>query len=572
MVRYSPTGTILSNITVPNTYADAVKVYEDGTLLVYSNGYFKLFDSNLNLLKQFSNYYNEVADYNKTDNSHVVAVSNVATQMYPGGQLSQIDVHADLFTETQGVASYTFSGEGTSYCGAQKLLVDTDSNYIVITREQLGESNYSIGGTIAPETAFIYKYDTNFELLWSMELPIDSFLQNVQISECLVSPDKSIFINLPDGNDPKLIKISPDGDIVFNVSCVRAENIYFDQNHNVNIVDTVDNPGNENNTIIYTYSSTDGSLLGTVTLQGVSYLTSYNDNSGNSYVYTYKVNVYSSESKKIRIYKNLVMQSEIPLNISGSSAGIGTPVLNQNGTMFFRTSYYSQSQLFKITPEGLFSVIQIPSELNGLSLFHSGKIFTCHTNGSVRIYNPDLTLFSSNTFESTESSNLLAAGNLMLSKIQYSDDVVRVFNENAELLPEAKIMGTLQPQYARGYANGNLVITGSFGNQLYTYEEYAWRRGLLHKYDIGQYFGLGTDEESFTYNQVNVYPNPSNGFINITTTSDVMVLNTEIYDLTGKLLLLSDKGVIDISSLPAAIYIAKVHTSEGVVSKKIIKK
>lgn len=84
---------------------------------------------------------------------------------------------------------------------------------------------------------------------------------------------------------------------------------------------------------------------------------------------------------------------------------------------------------------------------------------------------------------------------------------------------------------------------------------------------------LGTNE--FASSNFSVYPNPSNGIINIANDINATVSAIEILDLNGRVVksqaLLTNGNQISINELSAGVYMLKLATSQGVVSKKIVK-
>ena len=70
---------------------------------------------------------------------------------------------------------------------------------------------------------------------------------------------------------------------------------------------------------------------------------------------------------------------------------------------------------------------------------------------------------------------------------------------------------------------------------------------------------------------VAVYPNPSNGIVNIS--SDLIVSSVAVYNITGALLkTISNNQTIDIAELASGNYFLKIRTSDGnVYNEKIVK-
>jgi len=73
---------------------------------------------------------------------------------------------------------------------------------------------------------------------------------------------------------------------------------------------------------------------------------------------------------------------------------------------------------------------------------------------------------------------------------------------------------------------------------------------------------------------INLYPNPSNGIINISNGSDFKIASIKLFDLIGKMVLSYDDNLnqINLSKLENGIYLMKIEVNNKVITKKIIKK
>ena len=77
----------------------------------------------------------------------------------------------------------------------------------------------------------------------------------------------------------------------------------------------------------------------------------------------------------------------------------------------------------------------------------------------------------------------------------------------------------------------------------------------------------------FTFNSIKIYPNPINGnILNISVDKQIKI---EIYDILGKLMLVQnispEKQTIDVGSLNSGLYLVRLISSTGSVTKKLIK-
>jgi hypothetical protein len=81
---------------------------------------------------------------------------------------------------------------------------------------------------------------------------------------------------------------------------------------------------------------------------------------------------------------------------------------------------------------------------------------------------------------------------------------------------------------------------------------------------------LGTSEVS-SKSFINIFPNPTPDFINIK--AEDKIDSVEIFDLSGKLILKDHKGKnrIEVSTLENGIYMVKINTVKGSITRKIIK-
>lgn len=119
---------------------------------------------------------------------------------------------------------------------------------------------------------------------------------------------------------------------------------------------------------------------------------------------------------------------------------------------------------------------------------------------------------------------------------------------------------------------GNAVLfdEGNFGG-------FSWMDfvSLGLTFDSVAFTIVGTEAlsvEEYSVNKVSISPNPTQDFININFQQPISEFSTELYDVTGKLVLKSNNVQrLDISNLVSGIYVLKISTYKGTVSKRIIK-
>ena len=84
-------------------------------------------------------------------------------------------------------------------------------------------------------------------------------------------------------------------------------------------------------------------------------------------------------------------------------------------------------------------------------------------------------------------------------------------------------------------------------------------------------------EQLESVNELNIYPNPANDFIDIETTgiSDFQNSYFSIFDITGNLVtkekMIQNKTRIDLSEFPNGLYLIQVRNNGKMFSKKFIK-
>ena len=82
---------------------------------------------------------------------------------------------------------------------------------------------------------------------------------------------------------------------------------------------------------------------------------------------------------------------------------------------------------------------------------------------------------------------------------------------------------------------------------------------------------LGVDE--FSKESITVYPNPAKDILIIDGNPGIQIDSIQVYDLLGELILQEngDTNQIDVSSLNSGVFLIKIETDKGVLTKKLIK-
>ncbi|WP_338357839.1 T9SS type A sorting domain-containing protein [Yeosuana marina] len=452
-----------------------------------------LFSKDLNLINSFAHTPSyHITDASKLDDNNIIVTGTTYEKMYPKSDFNtQDDIVVEKISPTQILNTYSYSGEGTSNAYQQSLLIDHNDNYIVLSQEKMGPDNLFIGGSRAPLNKSVSKYDSNLNLLWRIEFP--DFI--IGYDNAKIDSENNIYINseqnnYPNPNSYELLKISPDGNIVFQVPSFQNKTMYFDHGNNLNVVSfpTRNDLTFDDDTTIYTFDSATGSFLDSKLLDGLEFLKSYKSSNGDSYLYMYTgSNTYGDTNPRIDVYKNLSLDFSINLAITGTYGGIGVFDVAENGDLFFSSSWGQiNEKLHKITLSNSYNYINIDNNMSRLKVLDNGKIFTItdlvsNNEGTINIYNNDLTLFFSNSEIVYNYSEIFEINNFIwLNTHIYSGDFVTVFNSNYALCDQFQLPASIQQGGLD--SNNNFILTGRFGQTYYTYHEYEWYRGFLHKY------------------------------------------------------------------------------------------
>ncbi len=82
---------------------------------------------------------------------------------------------------------------------------------------------------------------------------------------------------------------------------------------------------------------------------------------------------------------------------------------------------------------------------------------------------------------------------------------------------------------------------------------------------------LSIDE--YNMDQISVSPNPANNYITLDIPNNPSNFTSQLYDITGKQVMQKyNEKTMDISKIKSGVYILRVKTDNGVVSKRIVKK
>ncbi len=110
-------------------------------------------------------------------------------------------------------------------------------------------------------------------------------------------------------------------------------------------------------------------------------------------------------------------------------------------------------------------------------------------------------------------------------------------------------------------ASGNTVAGGAWGNGI---------GGQVRMFKNEMVVGVKTTDLNPTL--IQIYPNPSNGILNLTDVTERIELS--LVDLNGRVLLervIENDATIDLTSLPAGVYFLKTQTDKTIQSEMLVK-
>jgi hypothetical protein len=149
---------------------------------------------------------------------------------------------------------------------------------------------------------------------------------------------------------------------------------------------------------------------------------------------------------------------------------------------------------------------------------------------------------------------------------------VKVINEYGQVVYDFYVDWMLGNWYNKEDMDGNLILVGSNGNELYIYYEYSWARGFIKKFDLKSYLQSALSiNRIINKNSLSVYPNPTSGVLNIQLGTG-KIEKAMLFDITGKMLKEFSTRKINISEFSPGIYLLKIKTkAKNVIDSKVVK-
>ncbi len=135
-----------------------------------------------------------------------------------------------------------------------------------------------------------------------------------------------------------------------------------------------------------------------------------------------------------------------------------------------------------------------------------------------------------------------------------------------------KVLGSKNLGLSWGVQDGNIEVRI---HKLYFYDNQLGfaigGKGTIYKTTNGG--GLGIEEEETNLKKkIEVFPNPTEGTLQLVIVGDIGVKNIALYNLAGKLLKHYDKSErnLDVSDISSGQYLIHLETTEGIFTEKIV--
>lgn len=110
-------------------------------------------------------------------------------------------------------------------------------------------------------------------------------------------------------------------------------------------------------------------------------------------------------------------------------------------------------------------------------------------------------------------------------------------------------------------SSGSILATGAYLNN-----GNGASAGHVRVYDLAAVLA----SDSFVQSNFSVYPNPSNGIINISLDNNLQLEKVNVYNQLGQLIKTEVNSVLNITGLPYGTYYVEVHTNQGKATKKVM--
>lgn len=182
---------------------------------------------------------------------------------------------------------------------------------------------------------------------------------------------------------------------------------------------------------------------------------------------------------------------------------------------------------------------------------------------------------------STDPSEFYSA--IVSSAQQLANGNIMVCEGNSGFIFELDSNDNIVWEYKVPVSNGGNIqtqgTTNSFANLIFRANKFPLDYSAFNGRDItpGNPIELNPDlspcnnlgVDQFNTISLSVFPNPTNDIITIQGLNDI--LKTELYNILGQKVAIGDKNIIDLSSHPSGLYLLKIYSNFGTLTRRILK-
>ena len=165
--KYSQNGERTFKKRIESVTGNIGKIDEEQILIRTLSGKIQNYDLELNLIESFQeraiDSYFYLQDLKLID-SKIFLVGTTISAKYEGSDYySEENFHVEKFNNKKLAAEYSFNGEGTSKYYHYDMIRNSEGDYLISSREFYGPSNLSLGGSRAPFSNKVLRFNSNLE-------------------------------------------------------------------------------------------------------------------------------------------------------------------------------------------------------------------------------------------------------------------------------------------------------------------------------------------------------------------------------------------------------------------------
>tara|TARA_R110001583_G_scaffold38377_1_gene124061 strand:+ start:612 stop:3998 length:3387 start_codon:yes stop_codon:yes gene_type:complete len=462
------------------------KKNKDGSFFITtSNSNIRLFSNDFTEIKSFNTSGTfGLIDFSKINEESISVVGTTYDKMFPDSDFyTQLDIVSEKLNDSQVLNNYRFTGEGTSGSFQERIIIDNDNNYLVFVTEKLGPEYLGIGGVNPPLNQRVIKYDSNLNKIWEVDAPENIYniiTQGGKIIEYYFDDNNNLFLNFSGQGDSyglgyHLYKLTPDGKFefefetyVYNKFHVSESSIFLAKDYFLY----------EDSSLLRILDKVNGNITKEIDVAHEEFLDIFTI--GNDYYfYTYE-NITNNTPDFISLYKNgeKIFTRELDNNY-----GIFPYEIDEEGTVYFATDYATDKRMNRLDVNNNYSYYSLDDDVRNFKRFNNGKLFVYLENGNTLILDTNLKYITDGDYIDAWNTYFISWDNYILFGTNF-DSSVRIIDQNGKVNKHFKIKGILHDWYSNIDKQGNLLTVGSFGNKIYTYNEYSWSRGFINNYGV----------------------------------------------------------------------------------------